>query len=157
RAPEPTRVANAVVKAPGSDATISTPAAPGSPVNAPVAKEAPKSEAGLGLPPRYGLKLKILPTCQVPGVRAFLVYKRLSNIGNVFDLRPALEDLKAGRIPEGLISLELESGAGEAGVVSTLKNVSEVELVSIRLIPQNAPPTAPPPPSAAPAAPEGPK
>ncbi len=107
-----------------------------------------RSEAGLGLPPRYGLRLKISPTCQVPGVRAFLVYKRLSNLGNVFDLKPALEDLKAGRIPDGLISLELESAAGEQGVVTALKNVADVELVAIRIIPANAQPPASPAPAA---------
>ncbi len=112
------------------------------------------SATGLGLPPRYGLRLRISPTCQAPGVRAFLVYKRLSSIGNVFDLRPSLEDLKAGRIPEGLISLELESGAGEAGVISTLKNVSEVELVAVRVIPQSVPPPTPAPAPAPAAAPE---
>ena len=33
----------------------------------------------------------------------------------VFDLRPALEDLKAGRIPDGLIRCEVETSAGEQG------------------------------------------
>jgi two-component system chemotaxis sensor kinase CheA len=110
-------------------------------------------DLGLGLPPRFAVKVRIAPSCAVPGVRAFLVHKRLSNLGNIFNLKPALEDLKAGRLPDGLISLELETTAGEAGVAGVLKNVSEVEVVSLK--PAVAAPA--PPPAAPPAAPEGPK
>ncbi|MGQ0505394.1 MAG: ATP-binding protein [Myxococcaceae bacterium] len=141
RPPEATRVADAVVKPPSQTTEdAQTPRPPST--------DAPKSEAGLGLPPRYGLKLKIAASCQVPGVRAFLVYKRLSTIGNVFDLKPPLEDLKAGRIPDGLIALELESSAGESGVLTTLKNVADIELVSIKALPPPASGPATPTPAA---------
>lgn len=103
-----------------------------------------RPEGTLGTLPRFLVKLRIAPTCQVPGVRAFLVHKRLTNLGNVFDLRPALEDLKAGRIPEGLIQAEVETTAGEAGIQAALRNVSEVELFSIKPAPI-APPPGPAP------------
>lgn len=142
--PAPTRVAYAVVQpeAPGGAVTITPPVA------AAEIQALPRSEAGLGLPPRLSVRVRIAPSCQVPGVRAFLVHKKLAGLGNVFDLKPALEELKAGRIPDGLISLELETSTGESGVQQALKNISEVEVVSIRPT-QAQPPPGPPPASAA--------
>ncbi|MBN1209029.1 MAG: chemotaxis protein CheA [Myxococcaceae bacterium] len=81
---------------------------------------------------RWVVKVRVVPSCQVPGVRAFLVHKRLSALGTVSELRPALEDLKAGRLPDGLIQCEVETGAGEVGIQGALRNVSEVELLSIK-------------------------
>ncbi|GMU07067.1 chemotaxis protein CheA [Corallococcus caeni] len=97
--------------------------------------------------PRWSVRLRISPTCQVPGVRAFLVHKRLSTLGTLVDLRPPLEELKAGRIPDGYIQVDVETGVGEAGIQTALRNVAEVEVVSV------APsvPEPPPLPVAAPA------
>ncbi|MFY2563532.1 chemotaxis protein CheW [Corallococcus terminator] len=81
---------------------------------------------------RWAVRLRISPTCQVPGVRAFLVHKRLTNLGTLVDLRPALEELKAGRIPDGYIQLEIETSVGEAGIQASLKNVAEVDVVSVK-------------------------
>lgn len=81
--------------------------------------------------PRWSVRLRISPTCQVPGVRAFLVHKRLSSLGTLVDLRPPLEELKAGRIPDGYIQVDLETGVGDAGIQAALRNVAEVELVSV--------------------------
>jgi two-component system, chemotaxis family, sensor kinase CheA len=119
---------------------------------APAPKAAPAAgEVRLEAGPqaRWSVKVRVVPTCQVPGVRAFLVHKRLSGLGTVSELRPALEDLKAGRIPDGLIQCEVETSAGEQGIQGALRNVSEVELVSIKPV-ITAPP--PPPPVAATAA-----
>ncbi|RKH55828.1 chemotaxis protein CheA [Corallococcus llansteffanensis] len=81
--------------------------------------------------PRWSVRLRISPTCQVPGVRAFLVHKRLSTLGTLVDLRPPLEELKAGRIPDGFIQVELDTNVGEAGIQTALRNVAEVEVVSV--------------------------
>lgn len=81
--------------------------------------------------PRWSVRLRISPTCQVPGVRAFLVHKRLSTLGTLVDLRPPLEELKAGRIPDGFIQVELDTAVGEAGIQTALRNVAEVEVVSV--------------------------
>ncbi|MFL5320236.1 MAG: chemotaxis protein CheW, partial [Myxococcaceae bacterium] len=121
-------------------------------VEAPASKAAP-TPAPLGLPPRFALKLRIAPSCPVPGVRAFLVYKKLSSLGNVFDLRPALEELKAGRIPGGNFALELETGAGETAISQALKSISEVEIVGVSAVVATQAPPAPPPPAPNPAAP----
>ncbi len=91
---------------------------------------------------KWSVKVRVVPTCQVPGVRAFLVHKRLSGLGTISELRPALEELKAGRIPDGLIQCEVETSAGEQGIQGALRNVSEVELVSIKPV-MSAPPPSP--------------
>jgi two-component system chemotaxis sensor kinase CheA len=114
---------------------------------APSGTAAPAPAAGEGSAARWTVKVRIVPTCQVPGVRAFLVHKRLSGLGSVMELRPALEDLKAGRIPDGLIQCEVETAAGEAGIQAALRNVSEVELVSIKAVISTPPPTPVPVPS----------
>ncbi|MHB8877525.1 MAG: Hpt domain-containing protein, partial [Myxococcaceae bacterium] len=122
-APQPTRVAQAVVRAggeagangaaapaagaendtppAGAGATAAAPAAPAANAaqsadapGVPASAQPPPSkvpDAGLGLPPRFAVKVRIAPSCAVPGVRGFLVHKRLSNLGNVFNLKPALE------------------------------------------------------------------
>jgi two-component system chemotaxis sensor kinase CheA len=103
---------------------------------------------------KWFVKVRVVPTCQVPGVRAFLVHKRLSGLGTVSELRPALEELKAGRIPDGLIQCEVETSAGEQGIQGALRNVSEVELVSIKPVISAPPPS--PVPAPAPEAPRAP-
>ncbi len=145
--PAPTRVAHVTVnpKPPAPETTAASEATPvAAPVPAPVPAPVSAPASALGSPPRFQVKLKLSPTCQVPGVRAFLVHRRLSAVGNLFDLRPALEHLKAGRIPEGLISLELETSQGEAGIRQVLSNVPEVELVSVRDVAHDAAPSAVP-------------
>lgn len=128
KAPPQTRVAQvtaALVPAPQSP----PPAAPATP-----------SSSGLGLPPRFVVKVRVAANCAVPGVRGFLVHKKLAGLGNVFDLKPSIEDVKAGRIPDGLISLELETSSDEAAIQATLKNISEVELVHLAPVSYTAPP-----------------
>ncbi|HEY0095082.1 MAG TPA: Hpt domain-containing protein, partial [Archangium sp.] len=104
------------------------------------AEVAPKAAA------RWAVRLRIAPTCQTPGVRAFLVHKRLTSLGTLHGLQPPLEDLKAGRIPEGYIQVELETAEGEEGIRKALRNVAEVELVSLK------PAVVAPPPAPVPAA-----
>ncbi|MDY7227687.1 chemotaxis protein CheA [Hyalangium rubrum] len=98
-------------------------------------------------PTRWTVKVRIVPTCQVPGVRAFLVQKRLSGLGTLSELRPPLDELKAGRIPDGLIQCEVETASGESGIQAALRNVSEVELVSIKAVISSPPPAPLPAPN----------
>ncbi|MBK7857248.1 MAG: chemotaxis protein CheA [Archangiaceae bacterium] len=106
----------------------------------PASVAAPSAARGLGLPPRYQIKLKVAAGSATPGVRAFLAHKRLSGLGNVFDLRPPLDDLKAGRLADGNFSLELESTFHETEVRAALKTIADVELVSLKVIEPDAPP-----------------
>ena len=160
--PQPTKVATGVVvggkgsaEPPATVEAAPLPLAVAPPVAAasvaPAPPSAPRLDGTLGQLPRFSIKVRIAASCAVPGVRGFLLHKRLSSLGNVFDLRPSLEDLKAGRIPDGLVSLELESTAGEPKISATLQGVSEVEVVAFRAI---ALVTAHPPPLPPPTAPE---
>jgi two-component system, chemotaxis family, sensor kinase CheA len=102
----------------------------------------------LGISTRIAVRVRISPTCQVPGVRAFLVHKKLSSLGSLLDLRPSLDDLRGGRIPDGLISVDLETVKGESAILASLKNVSEVEVVSLKVVTQAPePPIVPSSPS----------
>ncbi len=78
--------------------------------------------------PRFAVTLQVSAASTQPGVRAFLAYKRLSTLGNVFALSPPLEDLKAGRLPRGRITLELETTQTQEGVTRTISTVADVTL-----------------------------
>ncbi len=115
--------------------------------SAPPVEEAATPEAGPKPPTRWAVRLRIAPTCQTPGVRAFLMHKRLTGLGTLHELKPPLEDLKAGRIPEGQIQAELETAEGEEAIRKALRNVAEVDLVSLK--PAVVAPSPPPAPAAA--------
>ena len=111
----------------------------------------PPAQDAPALPPRFALRLRVSPQSNQPGVRAFLAWKRLTLLGNVFDLRPPLDALKAGKIPDGLVSLELETTEPEEAVRKTFRTIADVELLTLRLLEPNAPPAPPaPPPDAGP-------
>ncbi|MDP1916503.1 MAG: chemotaxis protein CheA [Myxococcales bacterium] len=95
-------------------------------------------------PPRFSVKLKINPASNQPGVRGFLAYKRLGTLGNVFDLKPPLDDIKAGRVPQGTITLELETDQTEDAITRTMRTVADVELESIAAIVKAVPVVAAP-------------
>jgi len=95
--------------------------------------------AGSSFNGRWAIQLRVAASCQVPGVRAFLVYKRLSNTGRIFELRPPIESLRSGRIPDGLISLELETSASASEIESLAKNIAEVELLSLKQVKSTVP------------------
>ena len=127
----------------------SAPTAPPPPASAPTggapATHLENSGDDVPMHPRFQIALRVSPAATQPGVRGFLAYKRLSVIGNVFDLKPPLEDVKAGRLEQGAIRLELETTENEAVVARTLKTVADVELVSIAAVRRaSTPPVAPP-------------
>lgn len=127
------------------------PSAPLPAASAPTPSPGPPSDPSL--PPRLALTLRVSPASNQPGVRGFLATRRLSTLGNVFNLTPPLEDIKGGRIPQGLVTLELETEESEDAVRRTLGTVAEVELEALRAVVAQA---APPPVAKAPEA-EGPR
>ena len=100
---------------------------------------------------RFEIRFHILPAAQSPGPRAFLVYKKLTGLGTVSNLRPPLEDLRAGSIPDGRVALVLETDGGLEPVRTALGLVPEVELTSAETLVETpaAPPTAAPAPAEA--------
>ncbi|MFZ5442195.1 MAG: chemotaxis protein CheW [Myxococcota bacterium] len=95
------------------------------------------------VPPRWQVTLRVASHSAQPGVRGFLAYKRLSSLGNLFRCAPPLDEVKAGKLPGGTFSVELETSEPEAAVQKTVSQVADVELVSITRV------TAPPPTPAA--------
>src|SRR5262249_58550037 len=83
---------------------------------------------------RLAIRVQISPSCQQPGARAFVALKRFSKLGDILELKPAMEDLRSGRIPDGVLSFELESPADEPGIRGALSSVAEVELSSVALL-----------------------
>ncbi len=104
------------------------PQLPALPVLTPAANATETAEFGWA---RWMVKVKVAASSPTPGVRAFLVHKRLSALGQIFDCRPPLEDLKAGRLPQNQLSLLLETRVGEAAIRKLLDGVSEIESVQI--------------------------
>ena len=137
----PTRVASASVTPPGSaPAPTSTPLPPA------VKSAAAPVEPTSAMPPHLAVKVKIAPGCVVPGVRAFLVHKKLGALGNIFAVHPPLEDLKAGRIPEGVLSMEIEiQGAhGAEAIQKALSTVSDLESIEVAPVEAKSLPVAKP-------------
>ncbi len=95
---------------------------------------------------RLEVRFRVLPSAQSPAPRAFLVYKKLSALGAVSSVRPSLEDLRAGAIPEGRVAVVVETERGLEAVRSALAVVPEVELLSAEPLPPDpvVEPSAPP-------------
>ncbi|MGI5861700.1 MAG: chemotaxis protein CheW [Myxococcales bacterium] len=127
-APAPTRVVKTTLSASAQKPAEPSPPAP---------------PTGPELPPRFSVRVRIAGSCQVPGVRAFLVQKKLSALGNIFDLTPSLEDLKAGRIPEGLVTMQVETSDPEA-IKKALSVVADLESIEVARIEAKAAPPKPP-------------
>jgi two-component system chemotaxis sensor kinase CheA len=129
--PRATRVLDARPAASTRTAAAATEVlAPSVPQKEPAAPPPAENPKAVGFRSRLGVQIRIAASCQVPGVRAFLVYKRLATLGTVMALKPPIESLRSGQIPDGLVSLELETAAGEQAVKFLLSNVAEVELIS---------------------------
>lgn len=94
------------------------------------------------LPPRYLVALRVAATSTQPGVRGFLAYKRLSTLGTVARCAPGLPEVKAGRIPGGTFSVELETSQPEEMVRRIIAQVAEVDLVSLARLEPTTPAAA---------------
>jgi two-component system, chemotaxis family, sensor kinase CheA len=126
----------------GAAVTSLTGAAPSPTRVAPVNPLGSAAALGAG---RFEVRFRVLPSAQSPGPRAFLVHKKLSSLGRVSSVRPALEDLRAGAIPEGKVALVLETADGLEAVREAMGVVPEVELISIEPLPAAPPVEVPPP------------
>jgi two-component system, chemotaxis family, sensor kinase CheA len=91
---------------------------------------------------RFLVKVQISAQSPVPGVRAFLVHKKLSGLGKVLASVPSLDELKAGRLPGGLVAFEVESEAGDAAVQKALRSISDVASAEVIAALAQPPPAA---------------
>jgi two-component system chemotaxis sensor kinase CheA len=120
QAPAPTKIARNVLFAPGGAAAAPPPA-----------------------PSRLEVQVRVLSSSASPGVRAFLVHRKLAALGTVVSVHPSLEELRAGAIPGGLLFLSVDAPGGAAAVRAALNSVPEVELLSVEAAPTAPPPTEP--------------
>lgn len=116
---------------------------------APLLESQPVPESNV--PPRFEVKVRVVAGSAQPGVRGFLAYKRLATLGNIFRCTPPLEEVKAGKLPGGVYTVELETAEGEGSIAKTLSQVADVELVAMTRV------VAPPPVPAAPEVPAEPE
>ncbi|BDG09675.1 chemotaxis protein CheA [Anaeromyxobacter paludicola] len=112
----------------------------------------PKPSLAAG-PRRLAVTVEIAPASPVPSVRGFLVLKKLSLLGAVVRAAPDAADLKAGRIPDRRLEVELDTPEPPQAVERALSQISDLAHVRVAEL-------APPPPEPAPApradpAPEG--
>jgi len=80
---------------------------------------------------RFAIRVQISPSCQQPGARAFVALKHFSKLGDILELKPAMQELRSGHIPDGVLSFELESPADEPAIRAALTSLPEVELSSV--------------------------
>ena len=118
---------------------------------APIAA-APEAEVA----PRLRVEATIVESCPTPGVRAFLVHKKLGGLGTILEATPTLEDCKAGRIPGGRLAVVLQTTHSAEAIGRTLAQIAELTAVSVAAVVDASPPPPAPLVSAAPIAPSKP-
>lgn len=103
----------------------------------PVAPEAPAPPASAPTPRGRSLRVtvQVASTSKIPGVRGFLVHKRLSALGAVLRCEPSLEDLKGGRMPGGHLEVVLSTEAAPETVEQALGTVADLERYRVEELP----------------------
>jgi two-component system chemotaxis sensor kinase CheA len=96
--------------------------------------------------------VQIAPACPVPAVRAFLVVKKLAALGAVSRASPAVDELKAGRIPGKKLEVLLETAEPLQALERALAQISDLGAISVREVEAARPAAPAPPPREAPAA-----
>jgi two-component system chemotaxis sensor kinase CheA len=99
---------------------------------------------------RISIQVEIAASSPVPSVRGFLVLKKLSGLGAVLRAAPAAADLKAGRIPDRKLEVELDTVEPLQSIERALSQISD--LAAVRVAELAAAPSEPAAPRAEPAA-----
>ena len=79
----------------------------------------------------YKLRVSIDPECSLPAVRAFVAYKRFSQVGKVVESEPDQKSLKAGILPEKVLCLTLSTASSQDDLqrlAETLVDIKSVEI-----------------------------
>lgn len=95
---------------------------------------------------RVQVEVEVSGSCPVPAVRGFLVVKKLSALGHVVQTQPAVEELKAGRIPGKKLTAVLETAEPLQAVERALAQISDIAHVAVRALEEErapAPATSP--------------
>ncbi len=76
------------------------------------------------------VRVRIRDASSAPAVRAFLVHRRLSELGPVLESRPSLDQLRLGQLPFHQVEFIVAAGLDEDTARSVLTNLPDVEAVS---------------------------
>ncbi len=101
---------------------------------------------------RVQVDVDISGSCPIPAVRAFLVVKKLSGLGAVSRSTPAVEELKAGRIPQKKLQVHLDTSETLQVLERALAQISDITAVAVREVEGDGPAPLAAAPEPAPAA-----
>jgi len=123
----------AMMKDCGVTATEKAPEYPenikGKPARESVAETGPPVAAGGEN--RLVITLEVAGSAQLPGMRGFLVYKRLGEVGQVTSSKPELELIKKGEFKKGL-AFRLLTGSDIEGVKKLLSTIPELINIDVK-------------------------
>lgn len=77
------------------------------------------------------LQVFLTVSCAAPGVRAFLVHRRLQSYGAVVQSEPSVESLKTGAVPNPAFVVVLETQASDAVLQQAVRGIADVERVKV--------------------------
>ncbi|MFH0925286.1 MAG: chemotaxis protein CheA [bacterium] len=69
---------------------------------------------------------KVSPTSSLPNARAFIAIKRIEEIGEIIEISPPIEDIKKGKLNEG-VQLKFKSNCTLNQIKEFIKNLPEIE------------------------------
>lgn len=81
----------------------------------------------------YHLVITIKPTCIMKSVRAFMVVRRLEELGDIIKTVPSVTDIEDERFEQSF-ELVLLSAAGEAEIAKAVNGVAELEETKVTLL-----------------------
>lgn len=97
--------------------------------------------------PTLTLRVVLDPGTAAPGVRAFILIKRLRELGEIVSCRPSQEEIKAGNFihdPAGLVmEVDINANASEEEITRTVKTVTDVKDFRVKAPPAEEPPPGP--------------
>jgi two-component system chemotaxis sensor kinase CheA len=77
------------------------------------------------------VRVVVGPNCPVPAVRGFLVTRKLSLLGELLEVQPSVEDLRAGRIPGRLLTVAIATAESREAIAAALSTISELGSVEV--------------------------
>jgi two-component system chemotaxis sensor kinase CheA len=83
----------------------------------------------------YLVKANISEDCSVPSVRAYLIYRRLAELGGITHSDPSVEDMRAGKFQGRAIRFRLVTDRGAAEIRRMMATFAELESLAIQLDP----------------------
>lgn len=81
----------------------------------------------------YLVKANISTDCAVPSVRAYLIYRRLCELGEITHSDPSVEDMRAGKVQGHAIRFRLVTDRGAAEIRRLMATFAELESLAIQL------------------------